>query len=141
VIPAGGQLGVVAVTRAGAGRWLVPLTSTLGAAADDMRHLDLEEATADDVGHAFQAALAALGGVEALEPAVVAATEYFGGVGSQAAAVVQHGRLSAGPFLGSGAINQALRAAGVQIGAFVDEFEAVGLHRWRWTDDIAKDGE
>ena len=69
-------------TKAGAGRWLIPLTSTFGAAANDVRHLDLEEATADDVGYAFEAALAVLGSVEALEPAVVAATEYFGGVGS-----------------------------------------------------------
>lgn len=128
-------------TRAQAERWLVPLTSSFGDAARDVRRIDLEQATPNDVERGFHAAITALGQIHLVGPVVIAVTEYFGGVGSQASAVIEHGRIASGPFIGRNAINQALRITGVEAGASFDEFEAVGLQHWRMTDYIEEAGE
>ena len=62
-------------------------------------------------------------------------TEYFGGMGSQAAISFGHGAtLPPTPLYGDGAINQALRCIGVtSTDPGVDEFEFVGLSRHRLT--------
>lgn len=68
-------------------------------------------------------------------------TDYFGGVGTQAAAVWDWGRLRWGPQTGDiGPVNEALHSLGVpRVGAGHDAFERVGLqlHRSndRWRDD------
>lgn len=53
-----------------------------------------------------------LRGAEVAAPVVLALTEYHGGDGSQMAAVVEGGAVTAGPFVGENAINRALRLLG-----------------------------
>ena len=61
--------------------------------------------------------------------------EFFGGDGTQAAAVWEDGRLIFGPVVGDDAINQALRLLDVEKKEFFDEFEALKLGRHRDTDE------
>lgn len=58
-------------------------------------------------------------------------TEYFGGMGTQGAAVFRDGELVFGPQAAElGPINNALAVLGVRtVPPAVDEFETVGLHR------------
>lgn len=70
-------------------------------------------------------------------------TEYFGGVGEQSATAFVDGREAVAPQRargGGGAINQALRAIGTVRSAELDEFDTVGLGRWRSMDDYAPEG-
>ena len=76
-----------------------------------------------------------------LAPVAYIETEYFGGVGTQAAAAYANGEpayiqgeLEIGP-LEVGPINEALKILGVLRGHSIDEFEAVGLGRYRSMDD------
>jgi hypothetical protein len=64
-------------------------------------------------------------------------TEYFGGVGSQGAALFSDGRTVFGPSAAeAGPINEALRLLGVKVAPpAYDEFEAVGLNRHRHAAD------
>ncbi|NKX89212.1 hypothetical protein [Nocardia coubleae] len=59
------------------------------------------------------------------------ATEYFAGVGDQAAAVCEHG----GSIRQVATINDALRVLGVVAAAGLDEFDTVGLAAHRSTPD------
>lgn len=70
-------------------------------------------------------------------PLVYLETEYFGGMGNQAAAAFANGELvPPSPVSGQGAINKALRSVGViSTIAGVDEFDFVGLSRYRHTSD------
>ncbi|WET77736.1 hypothetical protein P3102_27160 [Amycolatopsis sp. QT-25] len=70
--------------------------------------------------------------------------EYFGGVGTQFAQVWDHGKTVLGPLrlaedepapADGSPISQALRWLGVLKGEHFDEFDAVGLGRYRDTDD------
>lgn len=78
-------------------------------------------------------------------------TEYHGGAGSQAAAAWAGGVVVAGPFLqadedcGKGEpsewpINRVLRHLGVVRSKREDEFDAVGLGRWRNNEDWIRNG-
>jgi len=77
-------------------------------------------------------------------PVAYVEAEYFGGTGSQLAAVWQAGQLVLGPIIkaedappsaaGKSPISQALRCLGVSAGGHFDEFDAVGLGRHRDTD-------
>ena len=61
--------------------------------------------------------------------------EFFGGIGTQACATCEErGRVSA-PQIGDSAINVALRFLGVEIENRDDEFDALGLGRFRATND------
>jgi hypothetical protein len=63
-------------------------------------------------------------------------TEYFGGIGRQAAAVWEAGRLALGPSQGPvGPINDALRFLGVARTQVDDEFTEAGLNHYRSNDD------
>ena len=74
-------------------------------------------------------------------PVAYVETEYWGGVGHQAAAVWKDGRLSFGPEKQDiGPINTALKHLGVSEEGARVAFEAVGLHRHRLTDDWVMDG-
>jgi hypothetical protein len=71
-------------------------------------------------------------------PVAYVEAEYFGGAGTQAAAVWDAGRLVLGPITveehapaDPSPISQALRRLGVSAGPHVDEFAAVGLGRHR----------
>jgi|HubBroStandDraft_5_1064220.scaffolds.fasta_scaffold66337_2 hypothetical protein len=63
-------------------------------------------------------------------------TDYFGGAGTQAAAVWRDGRVLMSPAKARrGPINRALRHLGVRFTWPRDAFQAVGLHRYRTNDD------
>ena len=63
-------------------------------------------------------------------------TEYSGGDGTQAAAAYRNGRaLSPTPSSGDGAINRALGCLGITRHGAFDEFDYVGLSRYRHTSD------
>jgi hypothetical protein len=125
------------LVHGGAGRWLVPLTGPFDGAARDLRAGDPAETTPEQVAATLGGLIGRLATVGLMGPVVVAVTEYFGGQGTQQSAVIELGTLSHGPFVGGDAISRGLRLAGVDKGECADEFEAVGLHRWRFTDDIA----
>ncbi|WP_162908413.1 hypothetical protein [Allorhizocola rhizosphaerae] len=71
--------------------------------------------------------------------------DYFGGVGSQFAAVWHGGILVLGPLVltedeplpapGWSPISQALRRLGVSVDGHYDEFDAIGLGRHRHVED------
>jgi hypothetical protein len=80
-------------------------------------------------------------------------TDYFGGVGTQSAIVWNKGEVEFGPAetarrlkdpsvpevpLLDGAINRALRVLGVVRGDYLDEFDALGLGKLRYTEDWAE---
>jgi hypothetical protein len=60
--------------------------------------------------------------------------EIFGGDGTQAHCMFEYGRAAGAPFIGAGAINQALRQIGVIAPAGRDEFDCTGLGKHRDTD-------
>ena len=62
-------------------------------------------------------------------------THYFGGTGDQGAAVFQEGSVVFGPKVGeNNPINEALRALGIVARGEVDEFDLLGLGRFRSND-------
>ncbi len=71
------------------------------------------------------------------DPLMYFETEYFGGADAQGAIVFKNGSLVFGPESSeSGPINNALRILRIRvIPPARDEFETVGLHRHRSTDD------
>ena len=63
-------------------------------------------------------------------------TDYWGGEGEQSAVLWERGEMVYGPAKSRlGPINGALRRMGVERGAALDEFDAVGLGRYRDNDD------
>lgn len=70
-------------------------------------------------------------------PLIYFETEYFGGEGGQGAAVFQDGELLFGPHWAKiGPINHALKLLGISIEPpAYDEFETVGLHLHRHTEE------
>lgn len=61
--------------------------------------------------------------------------EFFGGDGTQASVTWDEKGIAALPIVDQHAINMALRFLGVQIGDHLDEFDALGLGRYRNTND------
>jgi hypothetical protein len=62
--------------------------------------------------------------------------EIFGGVGTQACALFENGISISSVIVASDAINRALRFLGVAVGGDArDEFQALGLDRYRDTED------
>lgn len=90
----------------------------------------------------FEAVLAAW---SAVDPVAYVEAEYFGGVGSQFAAVWRGGTLVLGPLIlgedeprpaaGWSPISQALRHLGVTADGHYDEFDAIRLGRHRHVED------
>ena len=70
----------------------------------------------------------------------LAFTQYFGGWGAQAAAVLSPGGVLSGPWVKENAINDALVEVGVQSEGGRDPFASVGLGQWRSMDDFAGAG-
>ncbi len=69
-------------------------------------------------------------------PLIYLETDYFGGMGSQAAAAFSDGSiLPPSPLSGGGAINSVLRSIGVAATTGRDEFDYIGLSRHRHTSD------
>lgn len=67
--------------------------------------------------------------------------EYFGGDGVQGAVVWLNGETVLGPLISArmGPISRALSEIGVQKGTALDEFDALGLGKYRSTDDWLKE--
>lgn len=65
-------------------------------------------------------------------------TEYFGGVGTQGAAAWSAGDSVLSPEINEHGepINRALRKLGIEKGSKFDEFDAIGLGRYRSMDDL-----
>jgi hypothetical protein len=61
--------------------------------------------------------------------------EFFGGDGTQACIMWDRGGQPSAPLVDNHAINTALRFLGVKVGNHHDEFDALGLGRYRGTDD------
>lgn len=69
-------------------------------------------------------------------PLIYFETEYFGGMGSQAAAAFLAGSVfPPSPISGEGSINSALRSIGIVATTGHDEFDYIGLSRYRYTAD------
>ena len=64
-------------------------------------------------------------------PLVYIETDYAGGYGTQAGVLLERGRIVQGPAEGEGIINGLLRAIGVWHRPGEDEFDALGLGRYR----------
>ena len=62
-------------------------------------------------------------------------TEYFGGDGDQGAIVAREGKIVFGPAAGDGSINAALGLIGARKETGHDEFDAIGLGRFRSNED------
>jgi hypothetical protein len=62
-------------------------------------------------------------------------TAYFGGAGGQGAIVAKDGRIVFGPVQGDGSINSSLRMLGAKKQLARDEFDALGLDRFRSNED------
>jgi len=65
-------------------------------------------------------------------------TQYWGGSGNQAALLICNDLDPAEPILGFGAINSILSKLGVRADPARDEFETMGLGRWRSTETLFK---
>jgi hypothetical protein len=77
-----------------------------------------------------------LAGLSRLGPLIFVETEYFGGVGDQAAAAFAEGHiLPPTPVAGDCSINRALRCLGIISPEDLDEFDYIGLSRYRRTSD------
>jgi hypothetical protein len=76
--------------------------------------------------------------LSARSPVAYVEAEYFGGVGSQAAAVFESGQLILGPLFekdvtGKSPISRVLHTLGIHAAVGLDEFDTVGLGRHRST--------
>jgi hypothetical protein len=131
----------------------------LGSAAQDFYRLQYLPLTAEDCCEVVELPASAVELCEALSKGCVVAyieAEYFGGTGNQAHVIFENGRQAGAVVCAAGAINEALRLLGVRAqdggeGAAGwlrarfrfpgvrrmsarDEFDAVGLGRYRDTD-------
>jgi hypothetical protein len=64
--------------------------------------------------------------------------EFFGGEGMQGAVMFDHGIIFSGTLKSKSAINMALKFLGVSKLSYGDEFEAIGLGKYRKTEDWIK---
>jgi hypothetical protein len=111
---------------------MIPLTTTIRSACGDIPFLPFTDEGIDVIPEPLEELcrrLSASGRVAYLE------AEFFGGDGTQAMFLAEHGSVVEGPKVGRHAINQALQALGVRADGYHDEFEAVDLGRHRDTDE------
>lgn len=112
---------------------LTEVLSLLPLGADELERLLPDEADAFHAGFNYlsPALAAALQALSVRSTLLYFETEYFGGMGTQGAAVFRDGELVFGPQAAElGPINNALAVLGVRtLPPAVDEFETVGLHR------------
>ena len=130
------------VADLGQGLGLIPMTTAL---FDEVRlssEADPRFAPAQLFPPGFEVVLAAW---SAVDPVAYVEAEYFGGAGSQFAALWRGGVLILGPLIleedkpwpapGWSPISQALRHLGVTAGGHYDEFDAIRLGRHRDVED------
>jgi hypothetical protein len=133
----------------GSGR-LIDLSGTLGM-------VPLSEALLREIHHAFRDAPGRSTGIQGFEfltppverwvraasggsPVAYVETEYYGGEGFERSAVFRDSEVILGPLDGAGAVNQALRAIGVQPKPGEEEFVAAGLGRHRSVEEWLSQG-
>jgi hypothetical protein len=114
---------------------------------DDLRLIPLEDNDLDALGVEFSHVIPGFAylspelsefcaDVSKKGPLVYLETDYFGGVGTQAAVAFAQGLVwHPTPVSGEGAINIALQTLGVGVSPGLDEFDSVGLSRYRSTSD------
>lgn len=130
------------VVDLGQGLGLVPMTPAL---FDEVRHGD-EADPRFAPAHLFPPGFeVVLGTWSAVDPVAYVEADYFGGIGSQFAAVWREGTVVLGPLVltedeprpapGWSPISQALRHLGVSVDGQYDEFDAIGLGRHRHVED------
>jgi hypothetical protein len=129
------------------GIFLIPLTDALVVemtgksptwpGLDETDGPDPDGSMTADVMEALGTVLAPLKKVALRDEVALLLTQYFGGVGGQTALLLRGGDVARGPLLGDHAINMVLSDFGVERqSGRRDEFEAIGLGRWRRTNDI-----
>lgn len=131
-----------AVVQLGQGLSLMPMTADLFDEVQRGGAVDARFAACQMFPPGFEATIARW---SVTDPVAYLEADYFGGVGTQFAAVWHHGDLVLGPVVkaahGRSPISQALRRMGVSAAGNTDEFDAVGLGRHRhvedWLDDAA----
>jgi hypothetical protein len=131
---------VRSILRSASGLVAVPLVDGLGLVPLDDDALDSVASnysqTADGFAYLSPALAAFLADQSRHGPLVYFETDYFGGVGTQAAAAYHGGQpIPLTPSSGDGAINLALRCLGVSPHSAFDEFDYVGISRYRHTSD------
>jgi len=130
------------VADLGQGLGLVPMTRALFDEVRSSAEGDPRFEPAQLFPPGFEVVLADWSVVDSV---VYVEAEYFGGVGSQFAAVWRDGALALGPLVlaeddprpapGMSPISQALRYLGVSADGHYDEFDAIGLGRHRGVED------
>jgi hypothetical protein len=117
------------------GLFLVPITDELFDALGE-QYPNVEDVSSE-IFWKFSGSLAiVLQRMSMHGPIAYIETEYFGGAGTQAAAVWLDGRLLMSPVNARrGPINRALRHLGVRFTWPRDAFQDVGLHRYRNNED------
>lgn len=107
---------------------------------DDLDSLGLDfSQVADGFTYLSPALIEVCADLSRLGPLVYFETEYFGGAGTQAAAVFSDGYVvSPTPATGDGAVNSALRRVGIASQSGLDEFDYLGLSRNRHTSGWKK---
>ena len=161
-------LGPSAVAEAFARRWaqarvvalpqgfaLVPLTPVLTDDVDELTWLDRRRLAPSPHPSLSAGVAAVLAEASAAGPLAYVETDSFGGVGEQHAAVWERGAVVLGPLASrtawdderldlappeAQAINRALRRMGVTTRGGQDPFDALGLGRYRDTEDAAERG-
>ncbi|WP_257387164.1 hypothetical protein [Tahibacter caeni] len=112
---------------------LTEVLSLLPLGSDELERLQPEDADSFHAGFNYlsPALTAVLQALSARSTLLYFETEYFGGMGTQGAAVFRDGELVFGPQAAElGPINNALAVLGVRtVPPAIDEFETVGLHR------------
>ena len=96
---------------------------------------DLEDAEAERLFSEYCEAF--VPGLLAIVPdltGVLAATQYWGGAGAQAAAALSSGAYVCAPSVSEGAIHRALVSLGCPLLSGLDAFDSVGLGQWRKMD-------
>jgi hypothetical protein len=124
---------------------VIDLSGTLGM-------VPLSEALLREIHHGWRDAAGRAPGIQGFEflappverwtravssgsPIAYVETEYYGGEGFERSAVFRDSQLILGPLDGAGAVNQALRALGVQPKPGEEEFAAAGLGRHRSVEE------
>ncbi len=118
------------------GLYLVPITDELFDALAS-RYPDMKEISSESFGKFSGPLERVLESASLQGPVAYIETEYFGGSGTQSAAVWRDGRLLMPPTKSEnvGPINRALRHLGVRFVWSRDAFQIVGLDRYRDNED------
>ena len=124
------DLPVVTLTR---GLRLIPLTDDV---LDALSPAPSGTVGTEEFTHLTGPLAALIGLLSQAERVAYVEAEYFGGMGTQVAAVWDGGRVLWGPERAErGPINHALRLLGVRRTPRQDEFECAGLNQYRHLDD------